>query len=186
MAEWSQKLDTMQHYDLIAKSYDGLYDEEQRMKIEVALEKVELTAESLILDCGCGTGLLFEYVASKAKMVVGLDISRGILKEAEKRARKFGNVHLILADADHTPFKDGVFSHVFAVTLLQNMPNPEETLAEVMRVAGKKAFIVVTGLKKNFSLESFEGLLRRLRLNVIEVRNGDSMLKCYVAVCVGN
>ena len=186
MAEWSQKLDTMQHYDLIAKSYDGLYDEEQRMKIEVALERVELTAESLILDCGCGTGLLFEYVASKAKMVVGLDISRGILKEAEKRARKFGNVHLILADADHTPFKDGVFSHVFAVTLLQNMPNPEETLAEVMRVAGKKAFIVVTGLKKNFSLESFEGLLRRLRLNVIEVRNGDSMLKCYVAVCVGN
>jgi len=186
MAEWSRKLDTMQHYNLTAKSYDGLYAEEQKKKIEVALEKVKLSAESLILDCGCGTGLLFEYVASKAKIVVGLDISRGILEEAKRRARKFANVHLVLADADHTPFKDGIFSHVFAVTLLQNMPNPEKTLAEVMRVAGKKAFIVVTGLKKNFSLESFEDLLRRLRLNVIEIRDGDSMLKCYVAVCVGS
>jgi ubiquinone/menaquinone biosynthesis C-methylase UbiE len=184
MAEWSQKLDTMQHYDLMAKSYDALYAEEQRMKIEVALEKVELTAESLILDCGCGTGLLFEYVASKAKMVVGLDISRGILNEAKGRARKFGNVHLILADADHTPFKDGVFSHVFAVTLLQNMPNPEETLAELMRVAGKKAFIVVTGLKKKFSLKFLEGLLLKYKLNVIEIVNGNEALKCHVAVCV--
>ncbi|MEM3618707.1 MAG: hypothetical protein QXK47_06535, partial [Candidatus Bathyarchaeia archaeon] len=63
------------------------------------------------------------------------------------------------------------------------MPNPERTLAEICRVAGKNAYVVVTGLKKKFSLEFFENLLRKFGLNVIEVSNGDERLKCYVAVC---
>lgn len=184
MAEWSQKRDIMQHYSLTAKSYDELYADEQKAKIEVAIKKVKIANNSLILDSGCGTGLLFEYVADKAQMVVGLDISRGILEEAKKRAKKFGNVHLVLADADHTPFKDCVFSHVFAVTLLQNTPSPQKTLAELEKVAGKGAFIVVTGLKKKFSLGFLEALLRKLKLKLIEIVNGSTTLKCYVAVCV--
>jgi ubiquinone/menaquinone biosynthesis C-methylase UbiE len=184
MDEWSQKRDTMQHYNVVAKSYDELYANEQKAKIETALKKVGVSNNSLILDSGCGTGLLFEYVADKAKIVMGLDISRELLKEAKKRAKSFGNVHLILADADYTPFKDGVFSHVFAVTLLQNMPNPEKTLAELTRVAGKNAFLIVTGLKKRFSLIFLENLLRKLKLKVIEIVDGNQLLKCYVAVCV--
>lgn len=174
----------MQSYNLTAKSYDELYAQEQKAKIETALEKVRIAYNSLILDCGCGTGLLFEYVADKAKTIVGLDISRGVLEKAKKRAKKFGNVHLVLADADHQPFKDSVFSHIFAVTLLQNMPNPEETLIELKRVAMENAFFVVTGLKKKFSRASFEVLLHKLKLRVIEVRDGSAALKCYVALCV--
>ncbi|MEM3566095.1 MAG: methyltransferase domain-containing protein [Candidatus Bathyarchaeia archaeon] len=183
MSEWELKRDNMQHYDVTAKSYDEQYAEEQRIKIETALKSVKLDKHGLVLDCGCGTGLLFEYVTEKADMVVGLDISRKILAEAKRRAEAFGNACLVLADADYPPFKDYVFSHVFAVTLLQNMPNPERTLAEICRVAGKNAYVVVTGLKKKFSLEFFENLLRKFGLNVIEVSNGDERLKCYVAVC---
>jgi ubiquinone/menaquinone biosynthesis C-methylase UbiE len=184
MDEWSCKRDVMQHYNLTAKSYDELYAAEQRTKFKVALERIKLGTTSLVLDCGCGTGLLFEYLADKAQTVVGLDISRNLLEAAKKRAKKFQNVHLILADADHAPLRDNVFSHVFAVTLLQNMPNPERTLAELCRVVHEDAFIVVTGLKKRFSLKAFEALLRKLKLNVAEIVCGDEALKCYVAVCV--
>jgi len=92
-------------------------------------------------------------------------------------------VHLVLADADHAPFEDSIFSHVFAITLIQNMPNPEKTLAEAKRVAVEGAVIVFTGLKKKFPLDVFEGLLRKVNLNVIEIRDGDESLKCYVAFC---
>jgi len=184
MNEWNKKRDTMQYYNLTAKSYDELYADEQRAKIETALKRVRIDENSLILDCGCGTGLLFEYVADKAKIVVGLDISRGLLEKAKKRAKNFDNVCLVLADADNQPFKDSVFDGVFAVTMLQNMPNPEKTLAELERVAGENAFLVVTGLKRKFSLASFEALLRRIKLNIVETLNGDASLKCYVAVCV--
>lgn len=184
MGEWSQKRDAMQHYDLTAKTYDLQYAEEQKVKIETALENVKFSKNSLILDVGCGTGLLFEYVADKAEMVVGLDISKKILEQAKKRSAKFDNVHLVLADADHTPFKNGIFSHIFAITLLQNMPNPEKTLTEIKRVAKIEALIIVTGLKKKFSPEYLEGLLRKLDLNIIEIKDSDQALKCYVAVCV--
>lgn len=183
MSEWELKRDSMRHYDLTARSYDEQYAEEQRAKIEAALKSVEFGEKCLILDCGCGTGLLFEYVAEKAGMVVGLDISRKILAEAKRRAKAFGNVSLVLADADYMPFKDYAFSHVFAVTLLQNMPDPERTLSEICRMVGKNAYIVITGLKKKFPLEIFEGLLRKFGLNLIEISNGNDRLKCYVAVC---
>jgi demethylmenaquinone methyltransferase/2-methoxy-6-polyprenyl-1,4-benzoquinol methylase len=133
------------------------------------------------LDAGCGTGILFDYVAEKANATVGLDISRKILFQAKKRAKDFGNVHLILADADNMPFKENVFNHVFGITLLQNMPKPIETLKEVKRVARKDAVIVVTGLKKAFALEEFEGLLLNVGLVIVDLK-GES-LKCHVAVC---
>lgn len=183
MNEWSQKRDVMRHYDLTAKIYDMQYAEEQAAKIETALESVKPEKQSMVLDVGCGTGLLFNYVANQAEMVVGLDVSRKILHEAKKQAEKFDNVHLVLADADYMPIRSGVFSHVFAITLIQNMPNPEKTLAEAKRVSAEHAVLVVTGLKKKFSLEAFEGLLRKLGLNIIEIRDGDERLKCYVAVC---
>ncbi|MCS7115210.1 MAG: class I SAM-dependent methyltransferase [Nitrososphaerota archaeon] len=183
MDEWSQKRETMQHYDLTSQTYDMQYAEEQAAKIEAAMKSVKLEKQSIVLDVGCGTGLLFNYVANQAKMVLGLDISRKILNEARKKAEKFGNVYLVLADADHMPIKAGAFSHVFAITLIQNMPNPEKTLAEARRVSARTAILVVTGLKKKFSLEAFKELLRKSGLSIIEVMDGDEHLKCYVAVC---
>ena len=184
MDEWGQKHSIMQRYNATAKIYDMRYAEEQIIKIETALRSVKLKKHSLVLDCGCGTGLLFSYVAEKAEMIVGLDVSRKILDEARKKAKSFNNISLVLADADYTPFKNNVFSHVFAVTLLQNMPNPEKTLTEVCRIAKENAFIVVTGLKKSFSLHNFKNLLCKSELNLIRIESGDESLNCHVAVCI--
>lgn len=171
----------MRRYDLTARMYDRLYSDEQTAKIDVALENVDVKKQSIVLDVGCGTGLLFNHVAEKAETVVGVDISRKVLLQAKERSRKFVNVHLIQADADNIPFSNQVFSHVFAMTLIQNMPNPIKTLKEVERVTKNDAVIVVTGLKKKFSLEGFVRLLRKIGLNIIEMKN--ESLKCYVAIC---
>jgi ubiquinone/menaquinone biosynthesis C-methylase UbiE len=161
--------------------YDMRYAEEQTAKIDAALESVDVKRQSVVLDVGCGTGLLFDHVAEKAERVIGLDISRKSLLHAKKRSQKFANVNLIWADADNLPFSDGVFSHVFAITLIQNMPNPVKTLKEIKRVTRNDAVVVVTGLKKKFSLEDFLRLLRKTGLGIIEVKNEN--LKCYVAIC---
>lgn len=181
MKEWDEKRSVMQRYDSTAHIYDMRYSEEQASKIEAAMKNVTIGKEGLVLDVGCGTGLLFSYVANKAKATVGLDISRKILFQAEKRAEKFADVHLILADADNLPLKDEVFSCLFAVTLLQNMPNPSKTLSEIRRVTKENSFMIITGLKKKFPLETFEGLLRDAGLKVITLEN--ESLRCHVAVC---
>jgi ubiquinone/menaquinone biosynthesis C-methylase UbiE len=175
----------MRRYDLTAEMYDVRYAEEQAVKYKAALEHLNIVRHGKVLDVGCGTGLLFSNVAAEAETVVGVDISSKLLRQAKERARDFQNVHLVQADADHLPFKNDHFSVVFAFTVLQNMPKPLETLSEIKRIAEQGASVVVTGLKKAFSLEAFRALLQDAGLRVVSLEDADA-LKCYVAVTVRN
>jgi ubiquinone/menaquinone biosynthesis C-methylase UbiE len=181
MTEWDKKRDVMHRYDLTAHIYDIRYAEEQTAKIEAVMESINMEKEGLVLDVGCGTGLLFEYVACKAEAIVGLDISRETLLQAKKRAKKFANVRLILADSDNIPVKEDVFSHGFALTLIQNTPNALKTLNEIRQVSKQNAVIIVTGLKKKFPIKAFKRLLHDAGFGVIALKS--ESLKCHVAVC---
>jgi ubiquinone/menaquinone biosynthesis C-methylase UbiE len=178
--KWDRKRRMIRRYDLTAQMYDARYGEEQEAKYKVAMESLHVSSRSLILDVGCGTGLFFTYVAQKTETVVGLDVSSKLLAKAKERARNLCNVHLIRGDADHLPFKPHSFSVVSAFTLLQNMPNPLITLKEIKGAAKPHGFVVVTGLKKAFSLTSFTRLLKKAGLSQFSVRD-DDFLKCYVA-----
>lgn len=181
MNGWNKKRGVKHCYNLTAHIYDMQYAEEQIAKIEAALEGLKTDNYSLVLDAGCGTGLLFSYVADKAETTVGLDISRKILLQAKQRAKNFQGSCLILADADNMPLSGNIFSHVFAITLIQNMPDPAKTLNEIRRVAKNDAVFVITGMKKAFTREEFERLLHGAGFNVIALK--DEGLKCYVTVC---
>jgi ubiquinone/menaquinone biosynthesis C-methylase UbiE len=182
--KWNKKRTIMQRYDLTSEMYEMRYAEEQATKYKAALKHLD-TPNSRVLDVGCGTGLLFSQVAAEAQTVVGVDISSKLLQQAKERARRFCNIHLIQADADHLPFISCYFTVVFAFTMLQNMPKPLETLSEIKRNAQQDAQIVVTGLKKAFSLKAFKALLQDAGLQVVSLEEAD-VLKCYVAVTVQN
>jgi ubiquinone/menaquinone biosynthesis C-methylase UbiE len=181
MSEWKSKREVKQRYDSTAHIYDIRYSEEQTAKIEAALEHVNLQKRGLVLDAGCGTGLLFNHFANKVESLVGLDISRKMLLQAKNRERQLSDVHLICADTDNMPLIEEAFDYVFAVTLIQNTPNPIETLNEIKRVAKKDAVIVVTGLKKKFTFQEFKALLHAAGLSVIALQSEN--LNCHVAVC---
>jgi ubiquinone/menaquinone biosynthesis C-methylase UbiE len=80
------------------------------------------------------------------------------------------------------PFPDHIFDRVFAITLLQNMPDPAKTIFEMKRVSKPEAVFVVTGLKKKFTAESFVDLLNRARLKISRLKT-DERLKGHIAVC---
>ncbi|KPV65008.1 MAG: hypothetical protein AOA65_0582 [Candidatus Bathyarchaeota archaeon BA1] len=182
MTEWDKKREVMQHYDHSATVYDAQYSEEQKAKINAALSGMNLEGDSLVLDTGCGTGLLFDHIRNRVKLLVGIDISPRILKEAERRAKRFPTALILRADADHTPFPNETFDTVFAITLLQNMPNPQTTLHEMKRVSKNHAIIAVTGLKKEFTKEGFKKLLDAAGLKTSIIKANDQ-LKGHVAIC---
>jgi ubiquinone/menaquinone biosynthesis C-methylase UbiE len=173
----------MRRYNLTAEMYDARYCEEQEAKYKAALESLRVDGGSVVLDVGCGTGLFFSQIASEAGMVVGADISRELLRLAKEHAKEYPAVYLVQADADYLPFKPGIFTHVFAFTVLQNMPNPPKTLEEFKLVAKHDAHIVVTGLKAAVSLEVFGGFLEKAGLQVVSLRD-DEVLRCYVVTCL--
>jgi len=182
MSQWKQKIEVMQRYDTSASLYNMQYSEEQKAKIESALKNIKLPKNCFLLDVGCGTGLLFPYVAKAANLVIGLDISKGMLKEAKKSLKDFRNVALLCGDADYLPLIDNSFNAVFAVTLLQNMPNPLLTLNEMKRISKDDTILVVTGLKKEFSREKLVKLLQNAKLIIKKFVDKEN-LKGYVAIC---
>ncbi len=183
MSKWNKKSKTMHRYDLTAEMYEMRYAEEQEAKFKAALENVRISASSIILDVGCGSGLLFKHIASRAHTVVGVDISTKLLGKAKKSAARFQNVYLIKADADYLPLRSTFFHIAFAFTVLQNLPKPLQTLIELKRIARTDAILVVTGLKKVFPLKSFKMLLKNAGLKVFSLKESNE-LKCHVVVSI--
>ena len=77
-----------------------------------------------------------------------------------------------------------VFSHVFAFTVLQNMPNPAETLKEFKIVAKRDARLCGYWVESGNSVGGFGRYLwRLLGLQVVSLRDDDT-LRCYVVTAV--
>lgn len=183
MTGWRQKRRHMRYYSRFAPRYNMRYAEEQNCKIKAAVERLKLREQNSVLDVGCGTGLLISKIHHRVREIIGLDVSKGMLKETENSARKSSNVHLVLADADYIPIRNDCFNMIFAVTLLQNMPNLHSIFREMKRVAKPKAWMVVTGLKKFFGgKNSFLTLLEDVGLKA-KLLEADENSKCHIAVC---
>jgi ubiquinone/menaquinone biosynthesis C-methylase UbiE len=182
MYEWKEKCRAMQHYDRQASIYDAQYVGEQNTKIEDTLKGIKFGSNERILDLGCGTGFLFHHINKKVGLLVGADVSLNALREAKKRTKKMLNIALIRADADNTPFPEAIFDKIFAITVLQNMPDPTKTIVEMKRTSKPKAILAVTGLKKKFTKESFIDILERTQLRIVTL-NTNNELKDLVAVC---
>lgn len=175
---WRSKRKVMHAYDVTAQMYDERYSEEQHRKYQKTLDNVDVLGVA-VLDVGCGSGLFFSQIAKKAKLVVGIDVSKKLLLKAKANAD--GNVFVVQADADHLPFQEGFFGAVFSFTVLQNMPKPAVTLAELKRVTSQGGKIAITGLKKAFPLPKFMDLVEGSGMQLaafIDVKE----INCYIAV----
>jgi ubiquinone/menaquinone biosynthesis C-methylase UbiE len=182
MQEWKEKRRTMRHYDQQARIYDVQYLREQNTKIEDILNNIKFGSNEAVLDLGCGTGFLFQHIAKRVGLLVGIELSSEAIREAKKHTKNMPNIALVRADADNTPFPDRIFDRVFAITLLQNMPDPMKTISEMKRVGKPQAIFAVTGLKKKFTQEGFINLLKKAQLKVSALETAQQ-LKGHIAVC---
>jgi ubiquinone/menaquinone biosynthesis C-methylase UbiE len=81
--------------------------------------------ESTVLDVGCGTGVYTTALSSHCSTIVGSDISpemvaRGI---ARARAQCLNNIHFVVCDVAHIPFRERTFDLVFSVNLFHHIVN---------------------------------------------------------------
>jgi 2-polyprenyl-3-methyl-5-hydroxy-6-metoxy-1,4-benzoquinol methylase len=93
-------------------------------------------APSSILDVGCGEGVLtLEWAERLGDLrIVGIDLEDPKLRaEWAKRARP--NLEFRAEEATHLSFSDNEFDLASAIEVLEHVPEPEATLAEMARVA---------------------------------------------------
>ena len=99
-------------------------------------ELLERAAPSSVLDVGCGEGVLTHKWAQRLRdgRVVGLDLEDPVI-QAEWVKRTAPNLEYRIMKAERLPFADGEFELAAAIEVLEHVPEPEHTVAEMARVA---------------------------------------------------
>ena len=111
---------------------------------EAALDELwQTAAPSSILDVGCGEGVLTEKWARRCTgSVVGIDLDDPQL-HAEWEKRSAPNLDYRVMKAENLPFGDDEFDLASAIEVLEHVPDPEHTVAEMARVASRHLLVSV-------------------------------------------
>ena len=96
---------------------------------------------AVLIDLGCGGGLLAPHVAGKGYRHVGVDLVVSGLEQAAAHG-----VLPVLADARRLPFPDGTADVVSAGELLEHVPDWPAVIAEACRVLRPGGWLVLDTL----------------------------------------
>lgn len=106
----------------------------------------KVAPRGLILDAGCGTGEMMEFLEKKGnKNFIGYDISFNMLSHAKKRADK-----LVCADAENLPFADNSFDIIYGRSILHHLQDVPKALREARRVLKPGGEVIFVETNKTF------------------------------------
>ncbi|MGO9489280.1 MAG: class I SAM-dependent methyltransferase [Solirubrobacteraceae bacterium] len=114
-------------------------------RFETTLEELfGLAAPASVLDVGCGEGVLVHRWAQRRPdaQLVGIDLEEESIQTgwAEHKAP---NLQYRVMEASDLPFADGEFELASAIEVLEHVPDPEHTLAEMARCASSHLLVSV-------------------------------------------
>jgi 2-polyprenyl-3-methyl-5-hydroxy-6-metoxy-1,4-benzoquinol methylase len=104
----------------------------------------ERAAPTSVLDVGCGEGVLTHDWAEALgdRRIVGIDLDDAKLRaEWDKRVRP--NLEYRCEEATRLSFRGGEFDLATAIEVLEHVPDPEATVAEMARVADRHLLVSV-------------------------------------------
>ncbi|WP_083494537.1 class I SAM-dependent methyltransferase [Pyrodictium occultum] len=141
-----------ERYNVTSSGYDELYRNEQYEKYRLAMRLLEPRGK--VLDDGCGTALLLEYLYTTGMLggllyYICLDLSPGMLRVARRRIASLNLGHLvecIEADAENIPLRSKSIDYTFSFTVVDLVEDKARALKEMDRVT--KLYTIVTSLKK--------------------------------------
>lgn len=165
----NKKKKIIENYNLSASFYDKRYKEIQEKKYNKVLNNYQLK-EKKVLDVGCGTGLLIEFILNSGIYngnlkcnFVAIDISWNMLLEFKSklfRLKDKTNISLMLSDIENLPFRDNIFNLIFSFTSFQNLPGTYEGIQELFRVALINSDLKFSILKKKLDLDALIDFLK--------------------------
>lgn len=115
------------------------------------LKHLDIKADDVILDVGCGGGININRMAKKARKVYGIDYSIESVKlsrEVNRQEISNGKVEVLEGNVQSLPFEDETFDIVTAFETVYFWPDIERCFGEVKRVL-KPGGIFLIGTETN-------------------------------------
>jgi SAM-dependent methyltransferase len=185
-----------------AQEFDDLYEDERPLvrllrpglfrRRRLAVETVESYSHPSVLDVGCGSGRIGEFILEAgASRYLGIDFSEPMIDLARARLATFDERAALVRDDFLTVQLEDSFDVILALGLFDYLPNPEQFAARMCRhcapggvvVASFPAWSLVKGpLRKvryewigdcpifNYTREGIEQLFHQAGFSRVEIR----------------
>lgn len=107
-------------------------------------KEIEATPNGKILDIGCADGLFTKVIldSSGAKQIIGIDVLKKSVDWAKKHWRKNKRMKFSLGNAHKLKFSSNSFDAVFALEVMEHVPQPQIVFKEIKRVLKKGGYAV--------------------------------------------
>ncbi|MBE9511397.1 MAG: bifunctional demethylmenaquinone methyltransferase/2-methoxy-6-polyprenyl-1,4-benzoquinol methylase UbiE [Bacteroidetes bacterium] len=143
-------------FDNIAWRYDFLnhflsFGIDRRWR-KRAIHILSQVSPETILDVACGTGdMSIEALKLKPRMIIGVDISEGMLAKGREKLEKKNLeniITLVQGDSDALQFDDQAFDAAMVAFGVRNFEDMNQGLAEILRVLKPGGLLVVLEFSK--------------------------------------
>lgn len=150
-SEKGKKEQVEEMFDNISENYDflnrlitfGMDRKWRRNVLQLLLEKEPRS----ILDIATGTGdMAILFSETKAKRIVGVDISAGMLKVAQEKINKAAledRIELSVQNSEDLQFQDDTFDAVSVTYGIRNFETLTKGLAEIYRVLDQNGVLII-------------------------------------------
>lgn len=134
-------------FQRVAADWDQMHQSFYSTEVVDALaERADLTADSVVVDVGTGTGFVASGLAPRVARVIGTDAAPAMLAHARANLAELGvsNVDLVLAGVDRLPLADDAADATVANMVLHHAPDPAAMIAEMARVVRPGGVVAIT------------------------------------------
>ncbi|MEO7109262.1 MAG: methyltransferase domain-containing protein [Polyangiaceae bacterium] len=149
-------------YDAVAPLYAAAFEDIRLRKAEWKWLTGELSknvSAPRVLDIGCGTGSMLRALAPRIGKSVGVDISRGMIDEAN-RSQNTEQLSFSVIDGPHLPFADNSFDIVTSFLSFRYL-DWDPIIREIARVLTPEGrFLLVDMVEQPWDLRAAPLLLR--------------------------
>ncbi|MEJ1298217.1 MAG: class I SAM-dependent methyltransferase [Candidatus Sedimenticola sp. (ex Thyasira tokunagai)] len=131
-------------YDRISPIYDEVFVDHRihAKTIDGLLSGLYAGKEkaTVVLDLGCGTGMISKLLSDRGFRVIGIDVSFESLRIL---ARQGAQLPVIQARAERLPISNGCLQSVVCLGVWRHFTNPQKVLDEVARVLDRDGILIV-------------------------------------------
>jgi len=153
----NEDLCTRNYFNSLAAEWHE-YEHEEKQKIYELLSKLDLEQDHVILDMGCGTGVLFPFLTQltmgQAK-IFAIDFAQAMAQKAIKNKNQSPDI--VCGNVQYLPFRPNMFHRIIAFHIFPHIHHKILALKECRRVlkpTGELGIIHLHGSEKTNSFHA--------------------------------
>ena len=168
------------HFKINAKSFFQTNSSQAYELYKVTRDFAALTGEELVYDLYTGTGTIAQFVAKKAKKVIGVEAVPEAIADAKENARnnQIDNVEFFVGDMKNIFNEDFIATHGIPDVIITDPPRDgmhKDVVAQILKIAPRRVVYVSC----NSATQARDLALMEAMYRVVKIRPVDMFPQTY-------